>query len=1011
MRMRRSSPVLALTIGLLAFLPAALAQTGSVSGIVRDPSRAVVADATVKIASQENGWSAETVTNNVGIYSFPFVMRGHYLVEARAQGFETARLELTVEGGGSVTSDLNLSVAASAAVVSVNGAPDLVNTTDGSVSSVVNRSLINSLPLNGRTINALLDLMPGVTNSPVSAATSGQYSINGQRTDGNYLTVDGVSANFGYAATSNIQAGGQFAVSALGGTNSLVSTDAIEEFRVYTSSFAPEFGRTPGGQIQISTRSGTNALHGSLFEYFRNDKLDANDWFADSVGKAKAPERHNDFGGVVGGPIVKNKLFYFVSHETLLLRQPQAMQVLVPSEASRLQGTPLTQSILNSYPIPDAAASNPNASTFTGVWSNTASLHATSARLDYLLGSKVSLFGRVDYAPSSTETRQFALNTVAQSNAKTSTVTAGANVVLTPRIAASFRFNFSQATSSGMQTLDGFGGAAPLNLAQFAKQELTPNLPLPAESQIYIAGAYLSSGVVGSVVQPQFNTTANFAFTLGKHELKTGVDIRTLSPYIGGLGLDYGLLSFLGPVNNNFDEAVTGSREGTEFLQVNYSTFVQDTWRISPRLTLTYGLRWDVNPPPSGVGNTQLYQFRPYTNLSQATLQPVSELWSTRWNNIAPRVGIAYRLTNVRPLVLRAGVGTFYDSATGGAANLGVNAPYSITNTLLANVSLPLNLPAPSLVPPYNAGYQFDPNLKTPNSLQWNTAIESQLTPTSSVSATYIGQRGTSLLRESGRDVTATQFSFFGLTDNTGWSDYQALQLQARRRGTRLNATANYTWSHSIDLASSDAGATLTSQFVPTGLNKGSSDFDVRHSASTGISYLVGSTRHSGVVGALFGGWGLDGILRVHSGFPITMSTLSRFGTVSLRPDLVTGVPLWVSNPNVATGERLNSAAFLVPKTLRQGTLGRNVLYGPGLAQLDAGITRNFKLTEALKLSFRLEAFNVLNHPNFANQNGVVGNPLFGISGSMLNQSLGGLNPLFQVGGPRSLQVTGRIVF
>src|SRR4029453_6871554 len=217
------------------------------------------------------------------------------------------------------------------------GAP-LVNTESGAVSTVIDRTFVENLPLNGRSFQTLIALTPGVVLTTATFAEQGQFSVNGQRPDANYFTVDGVSANFGvtgYIAMVETASGAAPAVSASGGTNSLVSVDAMEEFRIQTSSFAPEFGRTPGGQISIVTRSGTNAFHGTLSEYFRNDVLDARDWFVNFNSLAKPAERANDFGGVLGGPVRKDKTFFFFSYEGLRLRQPSTQQTVVPDNQSR----------------------------------------------------------------------------------------------------------------------------------------------------------------------------------------------------------------------------------------------------------------------------------------------------------------------------------------------------------------------------------------------------------------------------------------------------------------------------------------------------------------------------------------------------------------------------------------------------------------------------------------------------------------------------------------------------
>src|SRR5262249_14799366 len=238
------------------------------------------------------------------------------------------------------------------------GAP-LVNNESGAVSTVVDRAFVENLPLNGRSFQTLIMLTPGVVVAATSAVDQGQFSVNGQRTDGNNFTVDGVSANFGvtgYPALAQTAGGALPALSAAGGTNSLVSADAMQEFRIQTSSFAPEFGRTPGGQISIATRSGTNAFHGTASWDFRDSGLDARDWFVNFNGLAKPETRQHDFGGVFGGPLVKDRTFFFLSYEGLRLHQPSTQQSAVPDQGARQQAPAAMRPYLDAYPVANGGA-------------------------------------------------------------------------------------------------------------------------------------------------------------------------------------------------------------------------------------------------------------------------------------------------------------------------------------------------------------------------------------------------------------------------------------------------------------------------------------------------------------------------------------------------------------------------------------------------------------------------------------------------------------------------------
>src|SRR6185312_1161840 len=304
----------------------AFAQTdsGTVSGRVLDPTGRSVPGAKVRLVDIDRGTTEESATNKAGLYTFRAVHPGRYRMEVQARGFKLVNITgLTVNTQANLEQNFALSIGSVSESVTVSADSVNINTADGSVSTVIDRNFVENIPLNGRSFQSLINLAPGVVAIPSNPADNGQFTINGQRGSANYWMVDGVSANVGLGVasggtgTGNGLGGAVGSFSAFGGTNSLVSVDALQEFRIQTSTYAPEFGRTPGGQISIETRSGTNQFHGTLFDYLRNDALDANNWFNTSVAPAlpKAKERQNDFGGTFGGPIFKDRTFFFFSYE------------------------------------------------------------------------------------------------------------------------------------------------------------------------------------------------------------------------------------------------------------------------------------------------------------------------------------------------------------------------------------------------------------------------------------------------------------------------------------------------------------------------------------------------------------------------------------------------------------------------------------------------------------------------------------------------------------------------
>ncbi|HEX5423155.1 MAG TPA: hypothetical protein VFW94_06375, partial [Candidatus Acidoferrales bacterium] len=324
-------------------------------------------------------------------------------------------------------------------------------------------------------------------------------------------------------------------------------------------------------------------------------------------------------------------------------------------------------------------------------------------------------------------------------------------------------------------------------------------------------------------------------------------------------------------------------------------------------------------------------------------------------------------------------------------------------------------LPSTSTGPPYPGAYGFSPNLVLPLSYEWNVALEKSLSTDQALSITYVGQAGRKLLRDVGYFQPNSNFqSYFYLTENNARSNYSAAELQYRRTlTTRLKALASYTWSHSLDNSSSDV-VSGTNTVISAAKDYASSDFDVRQSLSGSLIYEAPSLR-SGLLGLATRGWSFDTVVVARSGFPFNGSIFVESpaqGYAYIRPDIVPGQPFWIRDPLAPGGKILNSAAFGVPPVGPQGSEGRNDIPGFSLAQVDFSIARKFSLTDRLDLQLRCDAFNIFNHPNFANPQAIIP---YGVSQlqstSMLNQGLGGLNPLFQEGGPRSLQLSLRLSF
>jgi hypothetical protein len=1040
----------------LAVTPTAFGQSASamLSGVVVDETGAVVPEVTVRVLNRATGWQRMETTSREGTFTVPLLPPGQYIVRAQRDGFTPLEVpDVVLNVNDQIALRLQLKVAQVGESVTVTAEPPRLNTSPG-VSTVIDRQFVENMPLNGRTLQSLISLTPGAVLTKSNVNEQGQFSVNGQRSDANYYTIDGVSANIGVSANASptqAESGSLPGLSALASTNNLVSIDALQEFKVQTSSYAPEFGRQPGGQVQIVTRSGTNQFHGSVFNYLRNDAFDANDWFNDSLRIPKPALRQNDFGGTLGGPVLlprfgdsgrqpwyngRDRTFFFFSYEGLRILQPTTTLSQVPSASLRQTAPAQLQPLLNAFPIPNGTDFGNGFAGFNASYSNPSTLDATSIRVDHRVNSILTLFGRYNHSPSESRTRAtIELSNVRQMRNITDTATVGATWVPAPSLVNEFRANWSRSETDLEIMLDSFGGAV-----RPADSVVFPSFASSADSQFIFqlrsgVNPVYSFGPNNDNFQRQLNIVDALSLVKGSHQLKAGVDYRRLTPITNPVS--YFLepifsVSNTGALSTNATQVVTGATAKLYPLITNVSAYGQDAWRLSRRATLTYGLRWDVNPPPSERnGNVPATVNQVSDPMTMTLAQTGTPLYRKRYGNVAPRIGLAYAVSQRKGLEtsFHGGVGIFYDLGMGSltqgftawpytAVGLFSNVPYPLSAAVTARPSLPAALPTQSQF------YVADPDLKVPRTYQWNIAFEQSLGADQALTATYVGAVGRDLLREAVFINPTPSFSRVFVTTNASTSSYQGLQLQFRRRLSKgLQALASYTWSDAIDDVSSDLTQTPPIGNIPPSLDRGPSDSDVRHSVTAALTYNIPVAASTSVGALLLRGWSADGILRGRSAFPVNITVTRNigFGTYSFRPDVVPGVPVYLDNPTVGGGRQLNPAAFTVSPAARQGTLGRNAIRGFAASQLDIALRRDFRLTEKLHLRFSSEIFNIFNQPNFADPVSLLGsanpagvltpNPLFGKSAQILGRSLGGVNPLYQVGGPRSIQFALKIIF
>jgi hypothetical protein len=1040
----------------LALPLSAQSPNGTINGRVVDPSNKVIGGADILVINDVTAVKYSGKTNEDGIYVVPNLPPGPYRLQVSKVGFKTLiKPDIVLNIQDALSINFTLPIGAVFEIVTVEGGASMINTTDASVSTVIDHTYVENMPLNGRSFQDLILLTPGVlTNSPQNSASSGfsgEFSVNGQRTESNNYTVDGVSGNVG--VTSGLlfldgagPSGSVPASTALGTTQALVSVDDMQEFRVQSSTYSAEYGRKPGGQFAFETKSGTNQWHGTAYDYLRNGYFDAADWFNDYYDKPEPALRQNDFGGTLGGPVEipdlyngEDKTFFFVSYEGLRLTQPQAAAAsFVPDAALRASAPTALQQVLNAFPVqsPNGIDDTANGiAQFIGSWSNPAALNSTSVRFDHTIDDKLRLFFRF----SDTNSRSAVLGTSQQNLTPATdqlsrygmrTYTAGASSGFSTRLSNEFRFNFTSNGVTTTQTTEAIGGNTPVNLSLIAG--------IGPEGQVGVGlyyGGYLTGLAQSSFLgkQKQWNLVDSMSLSLGHHQFKFGVDYRRLEPITTladpQVAYDYTSIS---QVEANSATGLFIARSPAYPLYTNFSAFAQDEWRVSQRLSLSLGLRWEVNPPPGVTQGLRPYTIdfvspdpNTWTLASQGT-----PLWQTTWFNFAPRLGVAYIVHSTPGLetVVRGGGGVFFDTGQELGSIVYAGPGFSSGGQVVPSTSFPTPVPALPIInppaPPYFVVGGFSTHLQLPYTLQWNASIEQAFGKLQALTISYVGSHGSRLLQQNTifPSNNPNVLVSFVLGENGLTSDYDALQAQFRRRLSRgLTALASYTWSHCLDYGSEDYNY---------GYQRGNCDFDVRHNFSAAFSYDLPNVGHDRFAGAVLNHWGLDDRFTARTGFPVT---LAGFGLLEPNGQLydeglniVPSQSIYLYGANCASvlqglgdlgrgqgcpgGRAINPSAF-VNVSSGFGDAPRNFARGFGVWQMDLAVRRTFPIRERLRLQFRAEAFNIFNHPNFGAINGQSGTSTFGQATATLASSLGVLSPLYQTGGPRSMQFALRLIF
>jgi hypothetical protein len=1025
--------------------------TATLLGIVQDSSKASLPAATVKLINIQTGAENDSVTNRDGGFLLNGVLPGAYTLRIERTGFATTQVSgITLNVGDSKTLLIRMKVGSVTESVEVDATGLTLNTTDASVSTVVDRKFVGSVPLNGRSFQDLISMTPGiVTQNPQAASqlgnTQGEFSVNGQQPLANSFLVDGVSANVDSGlvtgASRLVGTGSAAGSTALGTTQSLVPLDALEEFRVLSSTYSAEYGRTPGGQFSFLTRSGTNTMHGSLFLYFRNSEFDSNDWFTGAQYFVPALYSQNDFGGTLGGPVVLPKLydghdktFFFLSYEGLYLSQPtpQIFQYVPASEvvnAAPAALAPVFQTFPASYPEILDAAGNPTGLAeliFYG-YALPSQVNATSIRIDHIFSPGMSGFLRYGDTPSYSQTRQ--LFSLTANRVHTQTFTLGVANQISATMSNEFRAGYAENSSQvDTRSQPFFPSGLPINL-NTAIGIPASDSPVSSEAYIHIVGVGDTESRTdeGAGALHQWNLRDTFSIQTGNHLLKFGIDQRHIASTLNppALSVEADFFDRASMVNNlTSDVVITRAQDASPTLE-EFSAFSEDEWKVSKSLNLSLGLRWEVNPPPKGANGKDAYTVLGDVN-SPSTLNLAprgTPLWHTSWYNFAPRLGAAWIADSKpdRELVLRAGGGVFFDTGTqpslGAFNGIGFDSSVSSQNTPLPVTQSQLDF-STAVVPPYTntTVFAFPSHLQLPYSFQWNVGLEKALDRNQSLTVSYVGANGHRLLQEQRRNVSQSNPTFGDVYYFPGGitSSYQALQMKFQRAMSRgLQALVSYTWAHALDYGSTDPAFPLV---------RGDSDLDVRQNLEAAASWNLPPPPGNRLVKSLFGNWSLDGRLIARTAFPVNLSGNMFFDAVTGTTyyngvNLVPNRPLYLHGIGYPGGRMFNGGpneanpAFMLPDGMEPGDAPRNFLRGFDATQVNLAARRQFHLHDRLSFYFGAEIFNLLNHPNFGYVDPYLTDALFGQSTKMLYQSFGATGSLYQQGGPRSMQFELKLVF
>lgn len=1064
---------------------------GGILGTISDASGASVAGAKVTATNTGTGLVREATTDVDGNFNFTELPLGTYTVTATKQGFRTQlATNITVGVEGPQRANLTLTPGRVEEKVEVQADVPLVETSSNTLGGTLQAEDFKELPVNGRDFMKMLTAVPGANADPSSVNDSpgsfGVFSVNGNRGRSNNFLLDGTDMNDGFRNDNAINEGGVFGIPA-----TLLPVDAIEEMAILNNTEA-EYGRNSGSIVNIVTKSGTNSLHGSVFEYFRNNALDARNFFNTNPDPQNA-FHNNQFGGSLAGPIIKDKTFFLVSYEGQRELVGFPSQAVIPSQAlitadAPVSGiNPIIQNILNTNPWGVLPATGNNIDgTFTKEVNapSTNRLDSLIAKIDQHIGRDDVLTGRYYFGDSS-QTAPLAIvggnvlpgfNTVVPTRVQV--VSLSYTHVFSPRLLAEFRGGWNRFAET-FSPQDAKTDPASLGLNTANSDFTTRDFGLPVISVGDFAGLGANKSNPRGRVDSNLQYLNNFSYNRGNHNWKFGFEFRRTSVnqyfdlnHRGKLSFD-SLADFLaGDVSGGGSQTLGDSRRHT--YQNNDAFYLQDNFRLSHRLTLNYGIRWDYYGVIGEKDN--LFSILDSSNnlVQVGNGGGPSSLYPKDYNNFSPRVGVAYDVFGTGKTVVRAGYGFAYDAfsqdffagqipyVTSNAGPLYNDVgPRAISyGSTDANALQPVACVTPGSIPVPGSSsctgpvfsafgpsdvFTVDQRLRTPYVQNYNLNIEQQLAPKTAISIAYVGSAGRKLFRfndlnqgDPATGIRPISAYYYVLNfQSTAISNYNSLQVRLNVRDLHgFTSTVNYTYSHSIDTASDGQDYAPFQAQPDNSFNirneRSNSGFDVRQRFSWLWNYRIPEA-HS--MHLLTGGWGVSGVVSLATGMPFSVLDYGDFnntGEFYERPDLVGNPFAGTSSP----ANFLNLSAFAAPCSVPDtadevcngvahfGSSPRNGFYGPHYRNFDFSLTKDTKFGERLNMELRADFFNLFNHTNFANpllpsfnvlwdNNGVDPTTARGIGFFPLTVTpdVAAQNPFLGGGGPRDIQVSVRFSF